>query len=153
MKNNVKIAQAMLDIWPNLGNYCKGLDRQIYKKAVSSYTNPNATMQIIESIIELVTRKDILQTLLHEMEANVDGLPAQEREILRRFYFTKQTTAREFAAQMGIPLRSFYRRAANAVELFSMRLDGMGVNAFTWEHLVQTNPWIKTVFDNDGKTV
>jgi hemerythrin-like metal-binding protein len=96
----MKIAEAMLEIWPHLENYCKGLDRQIYKKAMSSYTNPNATMRIIENIIDLVTRKDILQTLLHEMETNVDGLPAQEREILRRFYFT---TEEKYLGQVNYP--------------------------------------------------
>ena len=153
MTNNIKIANAILALWPDLENYCKGLERHIYKEAMGSYANPNATMQIIDKIIELTARKDILQTLSHGLDSVIDGLPPLEREILRKIYFAKDTTAREMAAQMGIPLRSCYRRISGAAELFSARLGDMGINALTWEYLVRSNPWIKTVFESSSETV
>ena len=152
MTNNIKIARTLLSLWPDLDNYYLGIEKQIFKSAMASYGNPDNTMQIIDKIIELTMRKDVLRALARDINATIGGLPPVENELLHKFYLTRDKTAREFSAQLGMPLRSFYRKVSNAVQLFSQRLPNMGINTFTWERLLSDNPWFKTVFDNDAQT-
>lgn len=153
MTNSIRIANTILAVWPDLEDYCKGIERHIYKEAMGSYTNPNATVRIIDKIIELNARKDTLQALARGLETVIDGMPPLEREILRKIYLTKEVTVQGMSAQTGIPLRSCYRRISNAAELLAARLGDMGVNTLTWEYLLANNPWIKTVFDSKDETV
>jgi DNA-directed RNA polymerase specialized sigma subunit len=145
MANN-KIAKTLLIIWADIPNYCEILEQKIYQNALCSYNNPNATEKIIDRIIDIAVRKDILKNLSKELERVVSGLPPRQQTILHNHYCHKQKTATEVTTEMGISVRSFYRHLNSAVDSVTKQLDSMGINSFSWGFITDQNSWIKNVY-------
>jgi DNA-directed RNA polymerase specialized sigma subunit len=149
MTSNIKskdFAKTLLTIWPDLDNYRKILEQKIHTKIIESYSSPDATMQIVEKIIDISVRKDTIRNLSRDLESAAAGLPPTPQTVLRSFYYIKQKTAPKIATEMGISVRSFYRVLDSAVNKFAKRLESIGMNQFTFANLMNTVPWIKSVY-------
>jgi DNA-directed RNA polymerase specialized sigma subunit len=142
---NKDISRTLLTIWPDLPRYHKILKEKTHNKVIESYNNPNATMRIIDKIIDLTVQKDTINNLSADLQRAIANLPPQQQTMLRNFYYNKKKTATDMATEMEISVRSFYRALDSATIQFAKQLESVGINQFTFANLTKTVPWIRTV--------
>lgn len=146
-------AKTMLRAYRSLESVAGQIDDLVYRRALSSHSFRadcvcSGAEQQVEKIVQLMNKKSNLinlKLLTDEIMAVMDG---ESFVILTNKYF-KNLKAEKSVEQLGISLRTYFRRLDKAEDRFAKEclLRGCGDDWFKENYFDQS--WIKNLYDDE----
>jgi hypothetical protein len=142
------ISRTLLTLWPHLENYGKMLEQKVTRYTMSGFNSVIPTEQIMEKIIDVHAQRDTVRNLKKEIDTALTMLSPASRKMLINYFNgeDKRENRRVISQKRNLSERSFYRRLEAAIDELAKRLNIMGINSFTWSHLLITNDWLKRAY-------
>jgi DNA-directed RNA polymerase sigma subunit (sigma70/sigma32) len=145
------IAKTLLILYPHLEDYRNMLQQKIMKWVLGSFNSTLPTEQVMEKIIDTNVRRDTIKKLKTEIDLALSRVTPFSKKIIMKYYTqaNKQKTLANIAKENGVAERCLFRRIDTAIDELAAQLNTMGINAFTWSHLLIHHTWIKEAFNRN----
>lgn len=144
-------SKSTLTIYKYLSTMSKSIDRIIEENTKSSNSvalqRYQTTQYQANKIIDLIDRKRKMVNLKVIAEDVVSRLKKSDRRIITLVFFDGIKS--ELVADMlGISLRTFFRRKANALNQFTIILEALGYDAEFFESEYFCERWFMSIYNN-----
>ncbi|MDR0384156.1 MAG: hypothetical protein LBH47_02420 [Christensenellaceae bacterium] len=139
------VAKTLLLVWPAIEEERRVLNGKIDYYCSRGMNPAWNTEQLMEKIAEVSAKSAMLQNLKKEIDGAVAQLPEKLQRVINAYYTRRKF--KEKVVSAGFAETTFLRHLDLAINAVSLRLDGIGINAFTWQNLLANFTLIRSIFE------
>jgi hypothetical protein len=143
------MAKTLLLIYSGIDYYIQSQEDKLNVRILQSLGSPELnTKDILDNIIDISVKLNILKTLKKEINMIINNMSKQDAEVIKKYFEQSdgKKTAKDLAKEAYISERSFYRRLDAAIANFTLILPEIGINSFTWANLMLNFGYFKEIF-------
>ena len=142
----ILVAKTLLAGWKHMQGY-EELSTQLVEKAAHlSFHSTMATELIVNRLIDRMYKKQTIASLRNKIQELVSDLKPSYSQTLES-YFLKGTGASALSEIMGTRRRTIYTRINSGIEEIAKRLEEVGINMLTWNHLISQYKWLRNEYN------
>lgn len=153
MKNDLYWTKTILTVYRYLERICGGIDKIIMQKAlgcsniVGQNYFQNNTLSVSQKIIDLSERKVTLINLKVLIEQSLSAISQKDAQVLIEKY-VDGTKNKDLAENMGVGLRTIFRKIESAEMAFKSKICLKGYNDIKLCDMLKNESWIKNVYNS-----